>query len=66
MWSVRGLMYLEVENVLAQNKMSVWDFLKKWENAKKQMWRFHEIKATRVLNHITNCDIYISVDWSIS
>lgn len=66
MWSVRGLMYLEVENVLAQNKMSVWDFLKKWENAKKRMWRFHEIKATRVLNRITNCDIYISVDWSIS
>lgn len=41
-WSVQGLMYLEVENVLAQNKMAVWDFLKKCENAKKQMWKFHE------------------------
>lgn len=43
MWTVHGLTYLEVKNVLAQNKMAVWDFLKKWECARKQMFQKTEV-----------------------
>lgn len=64
MWSVHVHMYLEIENVLAQDKIATRGFLKWWENARKQTWTFHEKEATQVLNCGADCDM--SVDLSIS
>ena len=67
MWTVHGPTYLEVKNVLAQNKMAVWDFLKKWEYARKQMLWFQKTEVTQVLSCGMSCDInYMSMGWPTS